>query len=210
MMMLKGHQYIGCRVVTRQTFRQNRGLKRFKYVRDKASEFLGQEFNHCIIGLFRDEHDSLAYHKDKLLDLAPDSVILSISFGAARPIVFKSEKDNSEQTILLRPGSLLVFGQDTNHKYKHTIPKLNERVEPRISLSFRTVDTKVSKDELGSVAIVGQGEDHQCINYPFIKSHDDPSQYTEEMVEQINHYKQKATNDLKRIKTMVAKYNLTE
>jgi len=50
------------------------------------------------------EYDSLAYHKDKLLDLEDDSVIISVSFGEPRPIVFKSERDSAEQKILLRPG----------------------------------------------------------------------------------------------------------
>lgn len=175
-----------------------------KQIRDRASQMLNQEFNHCVIGLFRDENDSLAYHKDKLLDLAPDSVIISVSFGAARPIIFKSEKDGSEQTVLLRPGSILAFGQETNHKYKHTIGKLNEPVGPRISLSFRTVDTKLSKDDNGSIKITGQGEEHQCANYPFIKSFDDESQYTEEMRQQIKQYKSKAVDDIKRIKNSIS------
>ncbi|QKF94361.1 2OG-Fe(II) oxygenase superfamily protein [Fadolivirus algeromassiliense] len=172
--------------------------KTVKYIRDKASELLGQEFNHCVIGLFRDENDSLAYHKDKLLDLEPNSVIISVSFGASRPIIFKSEKDDSEQIILLRPGSMLVFGQDTNHKYKHTIGKLDTQTDARISLSFRTVNTKVLNGE-----IVGQGNDYQCTNYPFIKSFDDESEYTDEMKAKIKMYQDKAQSDIIRIKNAI-------
>jgi len=182
--------------------------KTVKQLRDKASQMLGQEFNHCVIGLFRDEEDSLAYHKDKLLDLAPNSVIISVSFGASRPIIFKSEKDESEQVILLRPGSLLVFGQDTNHKYKHTIGKLDEKVGPRISLSFRTVDTKISKDDQGSIKITGQGDNYQSANYPFIKSFDNENDYTDEMKQQIKHYKSKAEDDIKRIKEILSDNSL--
>jgi alkylated DNA repair dioxygenase AlkB len=164
-----------------------------KYIRDKASELLGQEFNHCLIGLFRDEHDSLAYHKDKLLDLEDDSVIISVSFGEARPIVFKSERDSSEQKILLRPGSLLVFGQKTNHQYKHEIPKIPrpDTIGPRISLSFRTIDTKMCGDK-----VIGKGEEHQCDNYPFIKSFSDVSEYTDEMKEQVEFYKERTQKQI--------------
>lgn len=164
-----------------------------KYIRDKASELLGQEFNHCLIGLFRDEHDSLSYHKDKLLDLEEDSVIISVSFGEARPIVFKSERDSSEQKILLLPGSLLVFGQKTNHQYKHEIPKLprDEHVGARISLSFRTIDTKLCNEK-----VVGKGEQYQCENYPFIKSFSDTSEYTDEMKEQCEFYKERTRKQI--------------
>jgi alkylated DNA repair dioxygenase AlkB len=179
--------------------------KTVKYIRDKASSLLGQEFNHCVIGLFRNERDSLAYHKDKLLDLEPDSVIISVSFGlgrlrecneqVGRPIVFKSEKDGSEQTILLQPGSLLVFGQETNHKYKHAINKVKESMGARISLSFRTISTKILDG-----SIVGQGEEYQETNYPFIKSFDDETQYTEKMKKQIISYKDEAIEEIKKIK----------
>ena len=181
--------------------------KTVKEIRDRASKMLNQEFNHCVIGLFRNEKDSLAYHKDKLLDLEKDSVIISVSFGAPRPIIFKSEKNGNEQTVLLNPGSILVFGQDTNHKYKHEIPKLTNEIGPRISLSFRTVDSKIKfsdeKNEDGKnelIKIIGNGNAHQCENYPFIKSFNDVAQYTDKMMEKYNFYKNAATEDVKNIR----------
>lgn len=180
--------------------------KTVKYVRDLASKLIGQEFNHCVIGLFRDQNDSLAYHKDKLLDLEEDSVIISVSFGEDRPIYFKSEKDSSEEIINLKAGSLLAFGQKTNHQFKHTIPKLDEPVGARISLSFRTVATKCVKNiETNTFEIIGQGTEHQTVNYPFIKSFDpklDKTIYTEDMLKQIDEFKQLAKIQLEEIKNL--------
>jgi hypothetical protein len=54
-----------------------------KNIVEEASETIGQKFNHCVCTLYRDENDSLAFHTDKILDLEPDSKILSISYGVA-------------------------------------------------------------------------------------------------------------------------------
>ena len=112
------------------------------YVRKLASEEIKQNLNHCVLSLYRDENDSLAFHKDKLLDLSDNSLILSISFGATRPFLFSDGRN--KQTILLRPGSLLAIGPRTNKMYMHSIPKISEPVGPRISLSLRSVDSYIS------------------------------------------------------------------
>ena len=99
-----------------------------KYVCDKASEEIGQKLNHCVLTFYNDENDSLAFHKDKLVDLKDNSLILSVSFGETRPILFHSIDRKHKQTIMLRPGSLLAIGPKTNKQYMHAIPKLTEKV----------------------------------------------------------------------------------
>lgn len=152
---------------------------------EKASDEISQRLNHGVITLYRDNNDSLAFHQDKVLDLEDDSLILSISFGAARPIVFSPVSAKSrfqkEQTIVLQPGSLIAMGPKTNKEFKHAIPKLRDHVGPRISLSLRTIATFVK----GENVVVGKGHEYQCKNYPHIKSHDDKSEYTDTIREQI-------------------------
>jgi len=165
-----------------------------KKVCELASEEINQKLNHCVLTLFQNEDDSLGFHQDKILYLNENSLILSISFGEARPIQFHSLNGKDSQTILLRPGSLLAIGPKTNKMYVHGIPKLTESVGPRVSLSLRTVDTfiqykKHSKEDLQNETenfeIVGKGSDYQTKNYPFIKSHDDPENYSETVKKQI-------------------------
>jgi alkylated DNA repair dioxygenase AlkB len=143
---------------------------------ERASARIQAEFNHCVHTLFRDEHDSLGFHRDKLVDLDGDAPILSVSFGAARPIVFEEIDGPRRHTILLQPGSLLAIGSRTNQRFRHAIPKLRDPVGPRISLSIRR---SASFIEHATERIVGQGEAFQTPHYPFIRSYADLSTYSE-------------------------------
>lgn len=164
-----------------------------RYVCDQASKAIGQQLNHCVLTLFRNEDDSLAFHKDKLIDLQENSLILSVSFGETRPILFHSMDGKDRQTIMLRPGSLLAIGPKTNKTYMHGIPKLIDHMGPRVSLSLRTIETfikfeesKDSNNDPIKFQILGKGAEFQCANYPFTKSHDDTDAYNDNVKTQIH------------------------
>ena len=145
---------------------------------EAASEYIDQQLNHCVCTLYRNQDDSLAFHTDKLLDLKENSLILSISFGAPRPIVFEEIHGKGKQTVILHPGSLLAIGPKTNTRWKHSIPKLKEPVAPRVSLSIRTIETFVDKMDK---TVTGKGSEYQDVNYPFITSYDDMSNYSDDV-----------------------------
>jgi len=191
--------YIECQVVIKKNIATHPWTKTVEYVRDKAIETINQKLNHCVLTLFRNENDSLHFHQDKLLDLKENSLILSISFGAIRPILFYSLhndiKKQHRQYILLQPGSLLAIGPNTNLHYKHAIPKLKEECLPRISMSFRYIDTFIKNE-----TIIGKGEEYQCKNYPFITSYDNEPNYNLEIINKINQFKQKAQQEIEEIK----------
>jgi len=174
-----------------------------RYVCERASEQIKQKLNHCVLTLFRDQEDSLAFHKDKLVDLKDDSLILSVSFGDTRPILFSSMNGKHRQTMVLRPGSLLAIGPKTNKLYMHAIPKLTDHVGPRVSLSIRTVESFIqydnkketseiipenSSEQSKNFKILGKGAEFQCANYPFITSHDNPDDYSLEVKQRIQQY----------------------
>lgn len=141
---------------------------------EKAEARINSKLNHCVCTLFRDHHDSLGFHTDKQLDLDEQSLILSISFGAVRPILINEVQGLRKHTVLLQPGSLLAIGPETNRLFEHAIPKLKDPVGPRISLSVRHCKTYIDES---TAKIVGQGNGHQDKNYPFIPSHDDLSAF---------------------------------
>jgi hypothetical protein len=130
----------GCNEKNIPTTRWTPAVKR---IVDAASEAIGQKFNHCVVSLYRDGSDGLGYHKDKTVDIADQSVILSVSLGATRPIQFAPVNVKHGKvkpvTVMLKAGSLLAIGPRTNSEWMHGIPKLTEDVGPRISLSIRSV-----------------------------------------------------------------------
>ena len=158
----------------------------------RASEAIGQPLNHCVVTLYRGEDDSLAFHQDKLVDLAPDSAIVSLSLGAARPILFETLDGEKKFSLRLRPGSLLVIGPRTNRQWRHAVPKLRAGCGPRISLSARTIASTVD----GRGVIHGRGAEHQTPNYPFSASHDDESRYPPEVRAAIASHEAQAESQL--------------
>mmetsp|Transcript_72527 Transcript_72527/g.125856 ORF Transcript_72527/g.125856 Transcript_72527/m.125856 type:complete len:331 (+) Transcript_72527:76-1068(+) len=130
-----------------------------------ASKVVGHPLNHCVGNLYRNQKDSIGPHKDKMLDILEGSHIVSLSFGAERPIVLESDT-GVQQVVPLRHGSLFVIGPDTNKTWKHAIPRSAERCGPRISLTIRQMGSFLDP---GTDQIIGQGGEYQEKNWPFIK-----------------------------------------
>jgi alkylated DNA repair dioxygenase AlkB len=95
-------------------------------------------FNSIGLNFYRDEHDSVAPHNDKLDELVPHQPIALLSLGATRSMVIRRKTPPHLKTELeLEAGSLLVMGWNAQLHYDHGIPKLRRSTGPRISVAFR-------------------------------------------------------------------------
>ena len=168
-----------------------------KEVCNRAELAIGSELNHAVCSLFRNQDDSLGFHKDKMIDLADRSLILSLSFGAARPMLIEEVGGKRKHTIVLQPGSLLAIGPETNDLFVHAIPKLIDPVGPRISLSVRQSSTFVDQAD---GQLVGKGAEHQTKNYPFIKSYENLGACTNEVKQKIDSCQQAADQYLQQLR----------
>jgi hypothetical protein len=140
-------------------------------MRDIAREVTGLSgLNHCVITLYPDGNGSLAAHHDNLLDLTPGTGVVSMSFGAVRPMLFAEVKTSKTQTINLAPGSLLYIGKKTNSQFTHAIPKVADAVGFRISLTFRDIVARTAST--CDTATVTNSE-YTSEDYPFLPSHRD-------------------------------------
>lgn len=107
-------------------------------------------FNGIGLNLYRDEHDSVAPHNDKLHELVADQPIVLLSLGATRTMTIRRKEPPHLKTELeLETGSLLLMGWKAQLHYDHGIPKLRHRVGPRISVAFR-VRAAVARDTWGA------------------------------------------------------------
>lgn len=98
----------------------------------------GAAFDSIGVNLYRDQHDSVAPHNDKLGDLVNGQPIALLSLGASRRMTIRAK--NPPRRVLhvdLEAGSLLTMTWETQRHYDHGIPKQREPVGPRISLAFR-------------------------------------------------------------------------
>ena len=96
-------------------------------------------FNSIGLNLYRDEHDSVAMHNDRLGDLQEGHPIALLSLGATRRMHIRNKKHAAPRRLDLdlAAGSLLLMSWDTQLHYDHGIPKQIHPVEPRISVAFR-------------------------------------------------------------------------
>jgi alkylated DNA repair dioxygenase AlkB len=167
-------------------------------IRKNAEESTGQQLNHCVINLYFDENDSLSFHKDNLLDLKENTGVISVSIGQTRPFLFHSTESNHKQNINLYNGSLLYIGTKTNKRYVHSVPKLFDKIEARLSLTFRYIDSFINKEDN---SISGIGSLYQSHDYPFIKNH------TGEKNNEMKEYDEKATKKLLELKNRLVNKN---
>lgn len=99
----------------------------------------GASFNSCLLNLYHNGSEGMAWHSDDEKELKPQGAIASMSFGAARKFVLKHNRTNFKVNVLLEPGSLLMMEGETQMHWKHSLPVSKRIFEPRINLTFRTI-----------------------------------------------------------------------
>ena len=100
----------------------------------------GETYNSCLLNLYHDGNEGMAWHSDGETDLKKDGAIASLSFGAARKFAFKHKDTKEKVELLLASGSLLVMKGKTQTYWLHRLPPSKRIATPRINLTFRTID----------------------------------------------------------------------
>lgn len=99
----------------------------------------GERFNSCLLNLYHNGDEGMAWHSDGETDLKKDSAIGSLSFGAERKFAFKHKQTKQKVELLLEHGSLLVMKDTTQTHWLHRLPPTKKITTARINLTFRTI-----------------------------------------------------------------------
>lgn len=99
----------------------------------------GEKFNSCLLNLYHDGNEGMAWHSDGEKDLKKNGAIGSLSFGAERKFAFKHKETKETVSLLLQHGSLLVMKDTTQTHWSHRLPPTKLISKPRINLTFRTI-----------------------------------------------------------------------
>tara|TARA_B100001245_G_scaffold235780_1_gene224464 strand:- start:411 stop:1016 length:606 start_codon:yes stop_codon:yes gene_type:complete len=99
----------------------------------------GETFNSCLLNLYHDGSEGMAWHSDGEEDLKKNGAIASVSFGAERKFAFKHKKTKETISLILQHGSLLVMGGVTQTYWLHRLPPTKKVHSPRVNLTFRTI-----------------------------------------------------------------------
>lgn len=98
-------------------------------------------YNSCLLNLYHNGDEGMAWHSDDEKTLAKNGAIASLSFGAVRKFSFKHKKTKETISLLLENGSLLVMKGTTQTNWLHRLPPTKKIHQPRVNLTFRTIIT---------------------------------------------------------------------
>lgn len=104
-----------------------------------AEEISGTSFNSCLLNLYHDGNEGMAYHSDDEKSLGKNTTIASLSFGAERKFSFKHKQTKDTVSVQLEHGSLLVMKDETQSHWLHRLPPSKKIIRPRVNLTFRTI-----------------------------------------------------------------------
>jgi len=108
-------------------------------MRRRVEEASGASFNSLLLNLYRDGQDSIGWHTDAEPELGPDLVVATVSLGSVRDFLLKHRATKESLVYRLGHGSLLVMGGSSQHHWLHAVPKVEDEVGERISLTFRQI-----------------------------------------------------------------------
>ena len=96
--------------------------------------------------LYRDGRDSVAFHHDRELRWLEDTRIAILSLGQRRPWQLRPRTNRfahhlpdhgATHDISPAAGDLLVMGGRCQADWEHSVPKVSERIGPRVSVQWR-------------------------------------------------------------------------
>lgn len=116
----------------------NSTLLELKQIVEKLS---GETYNSCLLNLYHNGEEGMAWHSDSEKDLKKHGAIASLTFGAERKFSFKHKETKQKIDITLENGSLLIMKGATQEHWLHRLPPTKKTNNARINLTFRTIIT---------------------------------------------------------------------
>lgn len=109
-------------------------------VKNNVEKELGIIFNSALLNQYRNEQDSMGWHRDNEKELGTNPVICSVSFGATRDFKFQHCHNKALKASLpLSHGSVLIMQGSTQHHWLHALPKRTKACDTRINITFRQI-----------------------------------------------------------------------
>lgn len=111
-------------------------------LKEIVEQYTGESFNSCLLNLYHDGDEGMAWHSDGESDLKRNGAIASLSFGAERRFAFKHKVTNEKVELFLAHGSLLVMKDTTQTYWLHRLPPSKKIITARINLTFRQIEKR--------------------------------------------------------------------
>jgi alkylated DNA repair dioxygenase AlkB len=109
-------------------------------IRERVEPITGVTIETIGLNFYRDEHDSVAWHNDRIAEYGTTPTIALVSFGSTRRMQLRTKPSSPRRRALgidLEPGSLLLMQGASQVFWEHSIPKERRPQQPRISVALR-------------------------------------------------------------------------
>lgn len=108
-------------------------------LKEQVQQKTGETFNSCLLNLYHNGSEGMAWHSDAEKDLKKNGAIGSLSLGAERKFAFKHKATKAVVSMFLQHGSLLIMKGTTQSHWLHRLPPTKKNIELRVNLTFRTI-----------------------------------------------------------------------
>lgn len=105
-------------------------------VGDALSRHYGVRYDSVWMNLYRDEHDSTAWHADRPVNRAQGAIVPVLSMGATRRFLIRRQDGGPSTRFTVEAGDLIVMGGRCQRDWVHCVPKETQPRGPRISVNF--------------------------------------------------------------------------
>ena len=109
-------------------------------IKSSIEKTTGETYNSCLLNLYHNGQEGMAWHSDGEKDLKKHGAIASLSLGAVRKFCYKHKETKERVDLTLENGSLIVMKGITQDHWWHRLPPTKLVHEPRINLTFRTIE----------------------------------------------------------------------
>tara|TARA_B110000444_G_scaffold188446_1_gene177798 strand:+ start:1438 stop:2061 length:624 start_codon:yes stop_codon:yes gene_type:complete len=116
--------------------------KELLHLKNLVEEETGTNYNSCLLNLYHNGDEGMAWHSDAELALKKNGEIASVSFGAERRFAFKHKNSKVTIALNLEHGSLLIMAGEIQSNWLHSLPTTKKSASPRVNVTFRQMQEK--------------------------------------------------------------------
>ncbi len=111
-------------------------LDALRRIATALSEHYGVRYRSLWVNLYRDQHDSTAWHGDNIGRVQAESIVPVLTLGATRRFLIRPTHGGTTSTFRPTSGDLIVMGGRAQRDWRHCVPKESTPSGPRISINF--------------------------------------------------------------------------
>jgi alkylated DNA repair dioxygenase AlkB len=102
------------------------------------SQRYGVDFDSCLINLYRDGSDAVAWHADTVRKTMRNPLVATVSLGARRSFLVRPASGGAVfRRYAPGEGDLIVMGGAMQHDWHHTVPREKSASGARMSITLR-------------------------------------------------------------------------